>query len=52
VIDSLRHPAEVHLLRRVYQEAFALVGVVCDPENRERRLLKDLFDFKDRMKLD
>jgi deoxycytidylate deaminase len=52
VIDSLRHPAEVHLLRRVYQEAFALVGVVCDPENRERRLLKDLFDFKDRMKLE
>lgn len=27
VLDSLRHPAEVHLLRRVYGDAFVLVGV-------------------------
>lgn len=48
VIDSLRHPAEAHLLRRLYQDAFTLVGVVCAPEERERRLKAELFDFKDR----
>lgn len=44
IIDSLRHPAEAHLLRRVYQEAFALVGIVCDPDVRERRIRENLFD--------
>jgi deoxycytidylate deaminase len=44
IIDSLRHPSEVHLLRRVYQEAFALVGVVCDPAVRERRIRENFFD--------
>ncbi|MEM5581422.1 anti-phage dCTP deaminase [Roseibium sp. AS2] len=44
VIDSLRHPAEVQLLRSVYQDAFALVGVVCDPAVRERRIRENLFD--------
>ncbi|ANG95366.1 hypothetical protein A8A54_01980 [Brucella pseudogrignonensis] len=44
IIDSLRHPAEVHLLRRVYQDAFALVGVVCDPNAREKRIRENLFD--------
>ncbi len=48
IIDSLRHPAEAHLLRRLYQDAFTLVGVVCTPEERERRLKAELFDFKDR----
>jgi dephospho-CoA kinase len=47
IIDSLRHPAEAHLLRRLYQDAFALVGVVCDPEERRRRLRSALFDPKD-----
>lgn len=50
IIDSLRHPAEVRLLRRVYQDAFALVGVVCDPETRLKRLKEDLFVPKDRTK--
>lgn len=45
IIDSLRHPDEVHLLRSVYQEAFLLVGVVADPDARERRL-RQLFDIK------
>jgi deoxycytidylate deaminase len=48
IIDSLRHPAEAHLLRRLYQDAFSLVGVVCAPEERARRLRTELFDFKDR----
>lgn len=44
IIDSLRHPAEANLLRRVYQDAFALVGIVCDPVVREKRIRENLFD--------
>lgn len=47
IIDSLRHPDEVFLLRNVYQDAFALIGVIADPDQRNRRL-RDLFDVKDR----
>lgn len=49
IIDSLRHPDEVHLLRSVYQDAFLLVGVVADPDARDRRL-RQLFDIKVRTK--
>lgn len=38
ILDSLKHPAEVELLRRVYREAFCLVGVVCETEKRRQRL--------------
>jgi deoxycytidylate deaminase len=38
IVDSVRHPDEVALLRRVYRPAFALVGVVCDTEVRRSRL--------------
>jgi deoxycytidylate deaminase len=38
ILDSLRNPAEVSLLRRVYQQAFCLVGVICDEETRRLRL--------------
>ncbi|MGF6540554.1 anti-phage dCTP deaminase [Paraburkholderia youngii] len=38
ILDSLKHPAEVALLRSVYQEAFCLIGVVCETEQREKRL--------------
>jgi deoxycytidylate deaminase len=48
IIDSLRHSAEAHLLRRVYQDAFALVGVVCDPEQRRNRLTENYFGFNSR----
>ena len=44
VIDSLRHPAEVQLLRSVYRDSFALIGVVCDPGEREKRIRHNLFD--------
>jgi deoxycytidylate deaminase len=47
IIDSLRHPAEAHLLRRIYQDAFALVGVVCGAPQRAVRLKEQLFDKKD-----
>ena len=40
VCDSLRHPAEAHLLRMVYGDAFWLLGTVCDLETRLRRLAR------------
>ncbi len=38
ILDSIRHPAEVHLLRHVYQDAFVLIGVVCDEDVRRSRI--------------
>src|ERR1035437_1358191 len=38
ILDSIRHPAEVHLLRQVYGDAFVLIGVVCDQSKREERM--------------
>lgn len=38
ILDSLKNPAEVSLLRSVYQEAFCLVGVVCENQKRRSRL--------------
>ena len=38
ILDALRHPAEVNLLRHLYQEAFVLIGVVCDQDARVARL--------------
>jgi len=38
VLDSIRHSAEVHLLRQVYGDAFVLIGVVCDESKREERM--------------
>jgi deoxycytidylate deaminase len=38
ILDSLKNPAEVALLRSVYQEAFCLVGVVCENQKRRSRL--------------
>lgn len=43
LIDSIRHPAEVSLLRRTYGSAFALIGVVCEEKTREQRILLKYF---------
>ncbi|HEY1947605.1 MAG TPA: anti-phage dCTP deaminase [Bryobacteraceae bacterium] len=40
VLDSIRHPAEVELLRYTYGEAFVLIGVVCEENKRIRRIQK------------
>lgn len=57
ILDSIRHPAEVELLTRIYQDAFVLLGVVCDESIRSERLLKvkfreagpdDIQDFMER----
>ncbi|WP_426747912.1 anti-phage dCTP deaminase [Myxococcus faecalis] len=38
IIDALRHPSEAYLLRTLYRNAFALIGVVCQEEVRSKRL--------------
>ena len=38
IIDSLKHPTEVELLRGIYREAFCLIGVVCEEKTRKGRL--------------
>jgi len=43
ILDSLRHPHEVALLRRVYQDAFCLIGIVCDEAERSRRLREEKY---------
>jgi deoxycytidylate deaminase len=40
ILDSIRHPAEVELLRHVYQDSFVLVGIVCDTKVRLQRITK------------
>lgn len=44
ILDSLRHPAEVEFLQALYRAAFVLIGVVCDEDERERRITKNLTD--------
>lgn len=38
ILDCLRHPAEVDMLRRVYEDSFVLIGVVCEEEKRIARI--------------
>lgn len=44
LFDSVRHPAEVELLRRVYENAFTLLGVVCIEDVRFQRIVKKYDD--------
>jgi len=44
VLDSLRHDAEVQLLRRLYGSAFVLIGVVCEERARSQRLTEKYAD--------
>ncbi|PZP98253.1 MAG: deoxycytidylate deaminase [Variovorax paradoxus] len=41
IIDSLKHPTEVELLRGIYREAFCLIGVVCEEKTRKARLQEE-----------
>jgi deoxycytidylate deaminase len=41
LLDSLKHPDEVKLLRRVYDTSFRLVAVHCERTRRQRRLIGD-----------
>lgn len=42
IIDSLKHPDEVKLLRQVYGEGFYLIGVFSDIEHRKEYLIDEL----------
>ena len=48
LIESIRHPAEVNLLRQIYANAFALIGVVCEETEREKRILGKYFTVPER----
>lgn len=48
IFDSIRHPAEVYLLRTVYHNSFSLIGVVCQEYVRKGRLLDKFYEHKDR----
>jgi deoxycytidylate deaminase len=48
ILDSIRHPAEVELLRNVYQSAFILVGIVCDEDVRLQRINRKYSDAGDK----
>lgn len=50
LIESIRHPAEVNLLRRTYANSFALIGVVCEESEREKRILGKYFTDPDRVR--
>jgi len=44
ILDSLRHQAEVHFLRRIYEDSFVLIGVVCEEEKRINRITTKYHD--------
>lgn len=39
IIESIKHPGEVDLLRTVYDKSFRLIAVHCDRATREKRLI-------------
>ncbi len=44
ILDCLRHPAEVNMLRRIYGDSFVLIGVVCEEEKRIGRIAQKYRD--------
>lgn len=52
IFDSIRHPAEVYLLRTVYHHSFSLIGIVCQENIRIERLLEKFYAHKDRVKVE
>jgi deoxycytidylate deaminase len=44
IVDSIRHPAEIQLLRHIYQDAFIVIGVVCEEQRRLDRVVRKYED--------
>ena len=42
IVDSLKRPEEVELLRLIYQSGFILIGVHAEESRRKRHLIEDL----------
>jgi deoxycytidylate deaminase len=40
IIDSLKHPEEVNILRSVFRDSFWMIGVVADDSTRRKRLVE------------
>jgi deoxycytidylate deaminase len=38
IIDSLKHPSEVDLLKTIFRDSFCLIGVIADDSIRKKRL--------------
>ena len=47
ILNSLKHPAEAQLLRRLYGNAFVLIGVVCSKPVRRQRLISNFFNQRE-----
>lgn len=43
LINSIRHPSETNVFRRIYGSSFALLGVVCEEPERVERILGKYF---------
>jgi deoxycytidylate deaminase len=52
IIDSIRHPAEANLFRRVYGDAFVMIGVVCEKSERRTRLMNKHIPIADQTQND
>lgn len=48
IVDQLKHYAEVHLLRRVYENNFFLIGVLASETRRLSRLIKEAKSSQDK----
>ena len=42
ILDSVKHEAEVEILRKVYERSFRLIAVHCEREIRETRLISNV----------
>jgi deoxycytidylate deaminase len=51
IIDQLKHPSEVELLKETYRSIFYLVGVLCDEPRREISLTSEGIDRRDAQEL-
>lgn len=43
ILDSIKHPAEAMLFRKIYGNSFVLIAVVCDRSVRKERIRKRYF---------
>lgn len=48
ILDSLKHPAEVDVLRAIYGSSFYLIGVICNENTRRQRLGRKFKNPSDR----
>jgi len=52
LVDSLKHPLEIQVLRNVYKSSFYLVSVICHEDIRRRRLQGNKYKDANRQEID